>query len=314
MKECLPLRGIVTVLNTPFTAANELDAGALRQNVRLALAAGVAGFLAPAMASEVDKLSPAERDLFVDTVLGEVQGRAVVIGGASAGSSAERVRLTRRLTRAGCDGVMVSIPYENEEQYCRAVSEVADTAPPFLMLQDWDPRGYGVPVATLVELFETVDAVRAVKVEVVPAGRKYSELLAATGGRLHVSGGWAVMQMIEALDRGVHAFMPTALHTVYVRIYQLYTTGRRRAARELFDQVLPILAFSNQHLDISLHFFKRLLHAQGIYPTPDVRPPVLPFDEAHLRVANELIARAAELERTVQGAAPTGSSGAGPTR
>jgi len=40
-----------------------------------------------------------------------------------------------------------------------------------------------VPLVTLVKLFETVDAVRAVKLEVVPAGHKFSELLAATGGR-----------------------------------------------------------------------------------------------------------------------------------
>lgn len=83
MKECLPLRGIVTVLNTPFTEENTVDAGALRLHVRVALAAGVAGFLAPAMASEVEKLTLAERDLFVDTVLDEVNGRAVVIGGAA---------------------------------------------------------------------------------------------------------------------------------------------------------------------------------------------------------------------------------------
>ena len=301
MKECLPLRGIVTVLNTPFTDADELDAGALRRHVRKALAAGVAGFLVPAMASEVDKLTPAERETFVNTVLDEARGRAVVIGGASATSGRERVRLARELVAAGCDGVLVSIPYRNDKQYTTAVREVADTAPPFLMLQDWDPQGYGVPVATLVKLFETVASVRAVKVEVVPAGRKYSELLAATDGRLHVSGGWAVMQMIEALDRGVHAFMPTALHAVYVRIYRLYAAGDRRGARDLFEKRLPVLAFANQHLDISVHFFKRLLHAQGIYPTPAVRSPILPFDDAHERVAQELIARACALEAEVGG-------------
>ena len=223
-------------------------------------------------------------------------GRAVVIGGASAASGAERVRLARQLVGAGCDGVLVSIPYEDDQQYSATVREVADTAPPFLMLQDWDPHGYGVPVATLVKLFETVESVRAIKVEVVPGGRKYSELLAATDGRLHVSGGWAVMQMIEALDRGVHAFMPTALHAVYVRIYRLYTAGDRQVARDLFEKLLPVLAFANQHLDISIHFFKRLLHAQGIYPTSAVRPPILPFDAAHERVAQELIARACALE------------------
>jgi dihydrodipicolinate synthase/N-acetylneuraminate lyase len=301
MKQCLPMRGIVTVLNAPFTAGNELDVAALRLHTRKALAAGVAGFLVPAMASEVDKLSPAEREQFVEAVLEEAKGRAVVIGGASAALGPERVRLARQLVAAGCDGVLVSIPYEDDEQYAAAVREVADTAPPFLMLQDWDPHGYGVPAATLVKLFETVEPVRAVKVEVVPAGRKYSELLAATGGRLHVSGGWAVRQMIEALDRGVHAFMPTALHAVYVRIYRLHAAGNRQGARDLFEKVLPILAFSNQHLDISIHFFKRLLHAQGIYPTPAVRSPILPFDSAHERVAQELIARACALEAELDG-------------
>jgi len=299
MKELLPLRGIVTVLNTPFTASNTVDTEALRRHVQLALHAGVAGFLIPGMASEVDKLTPTERDLLVHTVLAEAKGRACVIGGASAPTSTERVQLAQKLVAAGCDGVLVSIPYENDEQYSRAVREVADTSPPFLMLQDWDARGYGVPVATLVKLFETVEAVRAVKVEVVPAGRKYSELLAATGGRLHVSGGWAVMQIIEAMDRGVHAFMPTALHGIYVAIHRLHQASQRDAARALFDRVLPVLAFSNQHLDISIHFFKRLLHTQGIYPTPNVRPPILPFDETHARIAQELIARAIALENEV---------------
>ena len=78
----------------------------------------------------------------------------------------------------------------------------------------------------------------------------------------------------------------------------------------MFDQLLPILAFSNQHLDISIHFFKRLVFAQGIYPTPAVRPPILPFDEAHARVVDEFIARACALEAAVGG----GGSNATPHR
>jgi dihydrodipicolinate synthase/N-acetylneuraminate lyase len=107
--------------------------------------------------------------------------------------------------------------------------------------------------------------------------------------------------MLEALDRGVHAFMPTALHAIYVRIYRLYKAGDREGARDLFERVLPVLAFANQHLDISIHFFKRLLHAQGIYATPAVRRPILPFDDAHVRVAQELIARACALEAELSG-------------
>jgi dihydrodipicolinate synthase/N-acetylneuraminate lyase len=271
-KELLPLRGIVTVLNTPFTDRDAVDLASLRRNVRRALAAGVAGFLVPAMASEVDKLSESERLEMVAAVVDESSARVPVIGGASAAAGPPRQEIARRLIGLGCAGILVSIPFEGEERYRREIEEIASLQPEFLMIQDWDFR-----------------------VEVVPAGVKYSRVLEATEGRLHVSGGWAVMQMIEALARGVHAFMPTGMHELYVKIYRLYAEGRRPQAAALFERLLPVLAFSNQHLDISIHFFKRLLHAEGTYATDRVRPPILPFDEVHRCRADELIERARAL-------------------
>jgi len=294
-KSLLPLPGIITVLNTPFTAEDKIDTDGLRRHVEYALGAGVAGFLVPAMAAEVGKLTAAERELMVRTVLDAVCGRVPVIGGASAPTTQERVHTARQLIELNCAGILVSIPYENEIQYIGDVQAIADTQPPFLMLQDWDATGSGVPVPLLARLFDEVECFRCLKVEVVNAGIKYSAVLDATHGRLHVSGGWAVMQMIEALDRGVHAFMPTGLHEVYTRIFALYTAGRRNEARTLFLRLLPVLAFSNQHLDISIHFFKRLLHRQGIYATDRVRPPILPFDAHHVRIADELIDHAMAL-------------------
>jgi 4-hydroxy-tetrahydrodipicolinate synthase len=289
LKELLGLRGIVTVLNTPYTADDRVDLEALRRNVRLALDAGVAGFLVPAMAAEVDRLSPAERRGMVEAVLRETAGRVPVIGGASAAVAREREENARALIDLGCAGILVSIPLESEEGYEREVRRLAALGPGFLMLQDWDARGYGLPVPLIRRLFEEVEAFRCLKVEVEPAGRKYTQVLEATGGRLHVSGGWAVAQMIEALDRGVHALMPTGMHALYTRIDSLYRSGDRERAARLFHRLVPVLAFSNQHLDISLHFFKRLLWAEGVYPTPRVRPPVLPFDAWHARIADELI-------------------------
>ncbi|HNR31358.1 MAG TPA: dihydrodipicolinate synthase family protein [Candidatus Hydrogenedentes bacterium] len=299
MKTLLQLRGIITVLNTPFTDADRIDVAGLRVNVLNAIDAGVAGFLAPAMASEVDKLSMEERETIVATIVDAVAGRVPVIGGASAPTSEARRELGRRLIGLGCDGILVSISFEDERQYARDLRAVADLAPPFLMVQDWDANGPGVPVPLIARLFEEVEAFRSLKIETVPAGVKYSAVLEATGGRLHVSGGWAVMQMIEALDRGVHAFMPTGMHRIYTRIYSLYAGGRRDEARALFDRLLPVLAFSNQHLDISIHFFKRLMHGQGVYAADRVRAPIVPFDAYHERVADELIDYVMQLEREI---------------
>lgn len=283
------MRGIVTVLNTPFTTDDTVDLEALQRNVEIALAAGVAGFLVPAMAAEVGKLSADERLAMVRATIDAVNGRVPVIGGASAPDTATREHIVRALIDAGCSGVLASIPYTDDADYERHVRALADLRPGFLMLQDWDFTGYGLPVSLILRLFEAIEAFAAIKIEVVPAGVKYSEVLAATGGELHVSGGWAVMQMIEAFDRGVHAVMPTGMHAIYTEIYRRYVSGDRGAAKDLFELLLPVLAFSNQHLDISIHFFKRLLWRQGVYPTDRVRPPVLPFDATHARIADELI-------------------------
>ena len=221
------LRGIVTVLNTPFTPDETIDTEALAANVQMALDAGVAGFLVPAMAAEVGKLTEPERALMVKTTVDCAGGRVPVIGGASAPDALTRERVARTCISLGCDGVLASIPYVNDADYERQVRELAALRPGFLMLQDWDFQGFGLPVSLIVRLFEAIEVFQAIKIEVVPAGVKYSEVLTATGGELHVSGGWAVMQMIEALDRGVHAVMPTGMHKLYTRIFSLYEAGDR---------------------------------------------------------------------------------------
>jgi 4-hydroxy-tetrahydrodipicolinate synthase len=294
------LRGIVTVLNTPFTEDDQVDLDALGAHVEYAIQYGVAGFLVPALASEVYKLTAGERMRIVRATLDVARGRVPVIGGATAASPGERFEAARQLIELGCEGILASIPYVDDADYTHQVEALARLSPPLLMLQDWDAAGAGLPLPLILDLFERFEAFRSIKIEVVPAGVKYTRVLEATGGRLHVAGGWAVTQMIEALDRGVHTLMPTGLHPIYTRIFRLYQEGDRDGAAALFRRLLPVLAFSNQHLDISIHFFKRLLHRQGIYPTARVREPIMPFDSYHARIADELIDYALDLMREVQ--------------
>ncbi|MEP7272517.1 MAG: hypothetical protein ABI882_13520 [Acidobacteriota bacterium] len=135
------------------------------------------------------------------------------------------------------------------------------------------------------------------KVEVVPAGPKYSAVIEATGGRLHVAGGWASNQLIEALDRGVSAVMPTAMTGLFVRVFEAYRRGDREEAKDWFHRMLPVLAFTRQHLDISIHFHKRLFHHRGVFDTAHVRKRTISYDIHHERHGNELIAYLDRLER-----------------
>lgn len=300
MKELFPLRGIITVLNTPFDEKDNLDVPALQKHVDIAMDAGVSGFLVPAMASEVYKLNFEERVLMVSTVLDRTNGSVPVFAGTGETDLVRSMELLQSYLDIGCKNVLFQIPFKNKNQFRRHFSEMASLNPETIMLQDWDSQGEGLPDELIVELFELIESFRCLKIETVMSGAKYSRMIELTNGRLHVSGGWAVTQMIEGLKRGVHAFMPTGMHYIYTKIYSDFILGNEINAQKLFERILPILSFSNQHLDVSILFFKKLLHKQNIYSNDFVRQPSFKFDKIHEEIASKLIQRIIDIEDEIK--------------
>ena len=300
MKELYPLHGIVTVLNTPFTDADKIDFIALERNVREALDAGVAGFLAPAMASEVQKLSKKERVDMLECILQATEGKVPVFAGTASSSLDEARDVLLSYLELECKHVLFQLPFSNESQFKQDFLQLAECGPEVIMLQDWDAGGYGLPDHLIMDLFNAVPSFRCLKIETRAAGAKYTRMLELGQGMLHVSGGWAVKQMLDGLTRGVHSFMPTGMHWIYTKIFRDFHEGNLQEATALFNEILPVLAFSNQNLDISIHFFKRLLWKQGIYPTPNCRQPIVPFDDVHVDLAENLILKVLEIEKRLK--------------
>ena len=112
MKDLFPLHGVVTVLNTPFKENNEIDYLALQANVSEALKAGVAGFLVPAMASEVQKLSQSEKLAMVDHVMQAVNGSVPVFAGTAANTIDESMKLMKSYLELGCSHVLIQLPLD----------------------------------------------------------------------------------------------------------------------------------------------------------------------------------------------------------
>ena len=302
MKDLYPLFGVVPIVNTPFDDDDRIDIEALERAVEDRIAGGASGLIVPAVASEVGRLAAAERRQMVEVVARQASGRLPVIAGASAAEQSETHAMVEWALHHGCAGVLVQPPAavaQDDGSLLRYVREVASVGTPLLMLQDLAWSGFGIPVETIRVLFEEVDAFRCIKVEVVPAGPKYSAVLTATGGLLNVSGGWASAQLVEALDRGVHAFMPSAHYWVYAEILRQYAEGDRAGAQAMFERLLPVLAFTSQHIDVSIQFQKRLAVRQGIFRTARVRAPEIPFDTYHERVTEDLLERALALHEEV---------------
>jgi len=233
--------------------------------------------------------------------MNETAGKVPVFAGAGTTDLSAGLEMLNLYKSIGCKYALVQLPFINDNDFKSSFRKLCDAGPETIMLQDWNAQGYGLPDELILELFETVPSFRCLKIETVPAGVKYSSLKNLTNGRLHLSGGWAVMQMIEGLSRGLNAFMPTGMHYIYTAIYRAYHSGEKEKAEDIFNKLLPVLAFSNQHLDISIHFFKRLLYRQGIYSTPMVRQPIQPFDGIHEAIADRLIDRVLQLEDQLKG-------------
>ncbi|HUQ91594.1 MAG TPA: dihydrodipicolinate synthase family protein [Bryobacteraceae bacterium] len=291
-KVCYVLHGIVPVINTPFDDALDIDVPSLERLLERGIADGITGCIVPAVASEVDKLSPAERRRMIELVTAIVGQRIQVIAGCSSEQLADSVDLARHALQAGCTGILCRVPSrlnEHDAAIFDFFRELGATSGETLMIQDLAWTGYGMKLDLILRMFEEIPAFRCLKVETVPAGVKYSQVLEATSGSLNVSAGWAIPQMIEALDRGVHAFNTTAINRPFVHIYRLHHAGRRAEARTLFDRVVPYLAWSHQHIDISVQFLKRYCKRSGLFSTTNARPPILPYDLYHERCGAELI-------------------------
>ena len=52
---------------------------------------------------------------------------------------------------------------------------------------------------TILEIFNKISAFKCIKIETIPAGFKSSQVLSATKGKLNVSSGWSLPEMIEGV-------------------------------------------------------------------------------------------------------------------
>jgi 4-hydroxy-tetrahydrodipicolinate synthase len=302
MKELYPLSGVVAIPQTPFDEADRIDLDSFARGVADRLAAGVEGLLYPVVASEVSRLTDDERRTVTRAILDQVRDRVPVIIGASAEDARTARALAEFALEHGAAGVLVQAPVAllgDEAAMLGYFRSVCAAPIKLLMIQDLEWNGPGLPVPTIVRLFEELEPFRCIKVETVPAGSKYSAILEATGGRLNVSAGWAVPYLIEALDRGIHAVTPGGLHWILAEVVRRYRRGDRPSARALFDRLLPILGWQNQQIDISNQFLKLLAVRQGIFANASLRRPGVPFDAVHRRIADELIEEAIVLHAEI---------------
>ncbi|OFW07737.1 MAG: hypothetical protein A3I01_15610 [Betaproteobacteria bacterium RIFCSPLOWO2_02_FULL_65_24] len=105
-------KGIIGVPMTPFTSANELNLGPLRDQVDFFIERKAAHILAyPLHISEALEMSEAERKRALETVIDHNNGRLPVIAHVSSPGTDNAVDFARHARDAGADAILCTIPY-----------------------------------------------------------------------------------------------------------------------------------------------------------------------------------------------------------
>ena len=298
-KTLYPLKGIVPIVNTPFTESNIIDYDSVNRLIEQGIKDGIVGCIVPAVASEVSQLSDTERKEFVEKVIEIGKDKISVIAGVSHQDPNRSRAFLDHAVESGADGVLCAVPMdiiEDKQSVKRYFSNVVKSNPPMLMIQDLHWSSFGMSIDTIRDLWEEIDSFRCLKLETVPSGYKISQILEATDNNLAVGVVWSLPQFIEALDRGTSFFTTTAINKPFVHIYNLYNSGKRTEAINLFDSIVPFLAFAFQHIDISIQFFKHYCNKRGLFQTTNTRSLSIPFDNYHETITTERIDRIIEIE------------------
>jgi 4-hydroxy-tetrahydrodipicolinate synthase len=294
------MRGIIPSLHTPFCRDNKVDILSLQKLIDHTIVSGCAGMLVGAVAGENASLSLDEKEIIINACVQHNNNRLPLIVSCSANNQYDRITLSRAAKVAGADWILCQTPNNlNGNELTECFNEIADAGPSNLMIQDLSWTDNGMNDEDILLLFENIKKFKGLKIEVLNSGPKYSRILKATNHKLHLSGGWAIMGMIEALNRGVHAFIPSTMEVIYNEIYHLFIEKKINKARDLFSKIVPILSFTHQHIDIAIKFSKMLRVREEIFTTELCRSPISEFDIYQLEEANIHIEKVISLQNNI---------------
>lgn len=141
---------------TPFATDGSVDFGRLREIVESQIAGGVEGICAVGTSGESPTLSHDEHHKVIEKTIEFAQGKALIVAGTGANSTAEAVSLTKAaIAMGGADATLQVTPYYNKpsaEGLYRHFMTVADLGLPVILYNVPGRAGREIPLETVARL------------------------------------------------------------------------------------------------------------------------------------------------------------------
>ncbi|HRR33208.1 MAG TPA: 4-hydroxy-tetrahydrodipicolinate synthase [Kiritimatiellia bacterium] len=151
----MTLTGTFTALVTPFNTDGSVDYSALRDLVRWQIENGVTGLVPVGTTGESPTLEFAEHIQVISATAEAAAGKAVIIAGTGANSTAEAIELTRAVLDVGVDATLQVTPYYNKpnaEGLYRHFMSIADLGLPVVLYNVPGRAGKEIPLDVVVRL------------------------------------------------------------------------------------------------------------------------------------------------------------------
>ncbi|MBL8865666.1 MAG: dihydrodipicolinate synthase family protein [Planctomycetia bacterium] len=273
------IRGILPIVHTPFTDADEIDVAALKREIDWAFAQGSDG-IGTGMVSEIMRLTYSERIGYAKTLVELTAGRGSVFMAVGAESTKQAIEYSKEAERAGCDAVMAVPPLTaklNEASMTEHFRSLADAIAIPLIVQDASSYvGQSIPLGVYVKLLEKYGPDKILfKPEAAPNGPNISAFRDATGGKARIFEGSGGIYSIDSHRRGIAGTMPgvDVLDGV-AALWRALERGDDATAYRVYFPVCGIVTLQLQAgLDGFLAIEKYLMVKRGLFPSARRRKP-----------------------------------------
>ncbi|MBN9435402.1 dihydrodipicolinate synthase family protein [Bosea sp. (in: a-proteobacteria)] len=261
-----PFTGIHAIAFALFDAQERLDRAAMKRQTEICLGLGVHGMAALGLATEVSKLSLAERRTVIDWVAEDVAGKVPLAFTMFGGSVAEQVEQVKAAEAAKADWVILQPPMVGSfgaAEYIRFFGRIAEaTSLPVAIQNAPAYMGRGLSSEDIRELVRQHPNICLIKGE-GPA-TDIQQLISVTEGRLPVMNGRGGLELADNLRAGCVGLLLAPDTIDYaLRAYNRFLAGDAEGAEEAYREVLPAIVFIMQSIESLLCYGKRVFGARA---------------------------------------------------
>ena len=279
------MNGIYPILSMPFDEDDRIDEEDLKRETQFAIDSGVHG-VGIAMASEVYKLSEAERDLATTTVVEQAHGQVKVVVNTGSQGTSLALQYSHRAEELGADAVMVAPPNiiaPSADELVEYFGRIARAITIPIFMQDFATAP--IPPTVAGHISKKFENACYAKVEAPPTPPRVAATVREGDGNLIVFGGAGGTMLLEELRRGAVGTMPhCAVPELFRKVWDAFQSGSPSKAENEFSRMCNILRIISQGGGASsLAIVKEILKLRGIFKTSQVRHPATSLDKITLR-------------------------------